>query len=125
MADDWEPIPITITPERVEQWYRGKTSPRDLAYKAVWLRLIAGKTEPTVWRTIEAALAAYEGSPNVAAAESRGRAAGYAEAVQALRDGAGYEMWCADTGRYRGDRVDHAAYLEWIASRATTEETPR
>lgn len=44
------------------------------------------------------------------AAEARG----YRKALERLRKGGGYESWCADTGRYEGNRVDLADYLEAI-----------
>lgn len=68
----------------------------------------------------------------VAAAESRGRAAGYAEAIADLRDE--HEFWTfMETHPLGEDAVEVANnpgrvcadYLESIASRATTEETPR
>lgn len=57
---DFTPIPIMITERDVERWCKGRTSPRDMAYKAVWQRLIAGKADSNVWRTVDAALDAYE-----------------------------------------------------------------
>jgi len=47
------------------------------------------------------------------AAEARG----YARAVAALRERAGYESWCADTGRYEATVGD---YADWL----TAEQTP-
>jgi len=54
------PITITITAADMERWYKDRTSPRDMAHKAVWLRIIAGKADASAWRTVDAALDAYE-----------------------------------------------------------------
>lgn len=44
----------------IEHAYQGITAPRQLAYKAVWHRIHDGRADPTVWRTVNAALNAYE-----------------------------------------------------------------
>jgi hypothetical protein len=101
--------------EFTDRAYADRPGPREQAYRAVWHRLWDGLADPSVWRTVEAALDAYEaaaGKPTASprwtpqAEEILGKARKDHEVTYRQRkDNTGY-IWQCPCGEGRDETTD-------------------